>query len=97
MRATGIVRRMDDLGRVVIPREIRNTLNMEYGEPLAIFTDEDCVIFQKYHTTPIKDEIEKLKKHIQDYYECNDNFTQKQINKFNNALSTIQKAFKDKE
>ena len=97
MKATGIVRRMDDLGRVIIPKEVRKTLNMEYGEALEIFTDEDCVIFQKYHTTPIKDEIEKLKEHIQDYYECNDNFTQKQINEFNNALSTIQKAFKDKE
>lgn len=97
MRATGIVRRMDDLGRIAIPKEIRRTLHMECGEPLAIFTDEDCVIFQKYHKTPIKDEIEKLKDHIQDYYECNDNFTQKQINEFNDALSTIQKAFKDKE
>lgn len=80
MRATGIVRRMDDLGRVVIPREIRNTLNMEDGEPLEIFTDEDCIIFKKYHTTPIKDEIEDLKKHIQNYYERNyyernENFT----------------------
>lgn len=42
-----------------------------------------------------RDEIEKLKEHIQDYYECNDNFTQKQINEFKNALSTIQKAFKN--
>lgn len=95
MRATGIVRRMDDLGRVAIPREIRNTLNIEWGEPLEIFTDEDCIILKKYHTTPIKDEIEDLKKHIQDYYECNNNFNQKQINEFKNALSTIQKAFKD--
>ena len=62
MRATGIVRRMDDLGRVAIPREIRNTLNIEWGEPLEIFTDEDCIILKKYHTTPIKDEIEDLKK-----------------------------------
>lgn len=97
MRATGVIRRMDDLGRVVIPREIRKFLNMECGEPLEIFTDENCVIFKKYHTTPIKDEIEHLKNHIQDYYECNDNFTQQQINEFKNALSTIQKAFKDKE
>lgn len=95
MRATGIVRRMDDLGRVAIPREIRNTLNIECGEPLEIFTGKDCIILKKYHTTPIKDEIEDLKKHIQDYYECNNNFNQKQINEFKNALSTIQKAFKD--
>lgn len=36
MRATGIVRRMDDLGRIAIPKEIRRTLHMECGEPLAI-------------------------------------------------------------
>jgi transcriptional pleiotropic regulator of transition state genes len=63
MKATGIIRRMDDLGRVVIPKEIRETLNIEYGEALEIFTDEDCIIFKKYYTTPIKDEIEYLKKH----------------------------------
>lgn len=95
MRATGIVRRMDDLGRVVIPREVRKNLRMEWGEPLEIFTDEDCVIFKKYHITPIRDEIEDLKNHLQDYYECNENFTQKQINEFKNTLSTIQKAFKN--
>lgn len=97
MRATGIIRRADDLGRVVIPREVRETLNISCGEALEIFTDEDCVIFKKYHITPIKDEIEFLKKHIQDYYECNDIFTLKQINEFKDTLSTIQKAFKDKE
>lgn len=49
MRATGIVRRIDDLGRVVIPRELRKTLNLREGDPLEIFTDKDgCVIFKKY-------------------------------------------------
>lgn len=95
MRTTGIVRRIDDLGRIAIPREVREILNMEYGESLEFFIDKNCVILKKYHITPIKDEIEDLKKHIQDYYECNNNFNQKQINEFKNALSTIQKAFKD--
>lgn len=89
MKALRIVRRIDDLGRIVIPREIREYFHIEDGELLEIFTDEDCIIFKKYHTTPIKDEIEDLKKHIQDYYECNNNFNQKQINEFKNALSTI--------
>ena len=50
MRATGIVRRIDDLGRVVIPREIRKTLNIREGDPLEIFTDpnERCVCFKPY-------------------------------------------------
>ena len=87
MKATGIVRRIDDFGRIVIPREVIETLNIECGEALEIFTNENCVILKKYHTTPIKDEIEDLKKHIQDYYECNNNFTQEQINEFKRAFN----------
>ncbi|MBE6871188.1 MAG: stage V sporulation protein T [Ruminococcaceae bacterium] len=49
MKATGIVRRIDDLGRVVIPKEIRRTLRIREGDPLEIFTDrEGEVIFKKY-------------------------------------------------
>ena len=42
MKATGIVRRIDDLGRVVIPKEIRRTLRLREGTPLEIFTDRGC-------------------------------------------------------
>ena len=49
MKATGIVRRIDDLGRVVIPKEIRRTLRIREGDPLEIYTEKDGeVIFQKY-------------------------------------------------
>ena len=49
MRATGIVRRIDDLGRVVIPKEIRRTLRIREGDPLEIYTDRDGeVILKKY-------------------------------------------------
>ena len=50
MRATGIVRRIDDLGRVVIPREIRRTLSLRDGDPLEIFInpDERAVCFKPY-------------------------------------------------
>ncbi|MGQ0453549.1 AbrB/MazE/SpoVT family DNA-binding domain-containing protein, partial [Bacillus sp. SS-TM] len=41
MKATGIVRRIDDLGRVVIPKEIRRTLRIREGDPLEIFVDRD--------------------------------------------------------
>lgn len=50
MKATGIIRRIDDLGRVVIPREIRKTLGIREGDPLEIFTtNEGGVCFQKYN------------------------------------------------
>ena len=49
MKATGIVRRIDDLGRVVIPKEIRRTLRIREGDPLEIYTEKDGgVIFRKY-------------------------------------------------
>ena len=54
MKATGIVRRIDDLGRVVIPKEIRRTMRIREGDPLEIFTDNDGeVIFKKY--SPIEE------------------------------------------
>lgn len=49
MKATGIVRRIDDLGRIVIPKEIRRTLRIREGDPLEIFTDKEGeVILKKY-------------------------------------------------
>lgn len=55
MITTGIVRRIDDLGRVVIPREIRRTLNIREGDPLELFTSKingrSSIVFQKYDMT----------------------------------------------
>lgn len=49
MKATGIIRRIDDLGRVVIPKEIRRTLGLHEGDPMEIFLDNDKgVIFKRY-------------------------------------------------
>ena len=64
MKATGIVRRIDDLGRVVIPKEIRRTLRIREGDPLEIFTGGDGhVIFKKYSP------IGELSKLSEDYAE----------------------------
>lgn len=48
MKATGIVRRIDELGRVVIPKEIRSTLRLKSGDPLEIFTERDELMLKKY-------------------------------------------------
>ncbi|MBO7149996.1 MAG: AbrB/MazE/SpoVT family DNA-binding domain-containing protein [Clostridia bacterium] len=48
MRDTGIVRRIDELGRVVIPKEIRKTLRLKESDPLEIFTDKDSLVIKKY-------------------------------------------------
>lgn len=48
MKATGIVRRIDDLGRVVIPKEIRRSLRIREGDPLEIYVEDGAVIYKKY-------------------------------------------------
>ena len=48
MKSTGIVRKIDELGRIVRPIEIRNTMNIENRDPLEIFVDEDKIILRKY-------------------------------------------------
>lgn len=67
MKATGIIRRIDDLGRVVIPKEIRRTLSIREGEPLEIFTEgRDTVCFRKYETN-LCGEVDHLKDQIETY------------------------------
>ena len=64
MKATGIVRRVDDLGRIVIPKEIRRTLKIREGDPLEIYTEKDGgVIFRKY--SPMED-LQEFAAHICD-------------------------------
>ncbi|MDI7743859.1 stage V sporulation protein T [Lysinibacillus fusiformis] len=68
MKATGIVRRIDDLGRVVIPKEIRRTMRIREGDPLEIYTDrEGEVILKKY--SPINDLSEFAKEYVESLYE----------------------------
>lgn len=64
MKATGIVRRIDDLGRIVIPLEIRRTLRIREGDPLEIYTEADgSLIFKKFSTLST---IEKYATHASD-------------------------------
>ncbi|AHN20111.1 stage V sporulation protein T [Lysinibacillus sphaericus] len=68
MKATGIVRRIDDLGRVVIPKEIRRTLRIREGDPLEIYTDrEGEIILKKY--SPINDLGEFAREYVETLYE----------------------------
>ena len=48
MKATGIVRKVDKLGRIVLPIELRKTLNIEIKDPIEIFVDEDFILLKKY-------------------------------------------------
>ena len=71
MKATGIVRRIDDLGRVVIPKEIRRTMRIREGDPLEIYTDrEGEVIFKKY--SPIGELMDFASEYAETLYKtCN--------------------------
>ena len=77
MKATGIIRRIDDLGRVVIPKEIRRSMNIGEGDPFEIYVDHDnnAVIFQKYESVPHTNDIDKLKKSILEDEETMSHFT----------------------
>lgn len=48
MQTLGIIRRVDDLGRVVLPKEVRRTLKIKEGDPLEVFLDKDCICFKKF-------------------------------------------------
>ena len=70
MKATGIIRRIDDLGRVVIPKEIRRNLCIREGDPLEIFVDKGGVYLIKYQPetiTKILDEFQELKDYASEY------------------------------
>lgn len=51
MKSTGMVRRIDDLGRVVIPKEVRRRLGIDEGDPIEIFVEGENVIFKKYNVS----------------------------------------------
>ena len=70
MKATGIVRRIDDLGRVVIPKEIRRTLRLSEGDPLEIFVTDGGVLFKKYQPELLYEEsIDEIIKSLLDDYD----------------------------
>lgn len=68
MKATGMIRRIDDLGRVVIPKEIRRNLKLRDGDPLEIFTDaEGGAVFRKYDCTQnLQESLDRLREDVRD-------------------------------
>ena len=68
MKATGIIRRIDDLGRVVIPKEIRRTCNIREGDPLEISLEDGGVVFKKYNPDYRDDLISTLQS-VANYYD----------------------------
>ena len=104
MKSTGVVRRIDELGRIVIPKEIRKNLNIREGESLEIFIDNNTLIMQKFSKiNSHQDEVKEILKYISEAFNININlydrdklliYTNEELGKllfikeFNNMLST---------
>ena len=61
MKATGIVRKVDELGRIVLPIELRRTLNIEIKDPIEIFVDEDYILLKKYEPCGSAKTVKQIK------------------------------------
>ena len=90
MKATGIVRRVDDLGRVVIPKEIRRACNIREGDPLEIFLEDGAAVFKKY-IPPYRDELMTTLQEAADYYDNSeeDRATAEQLRKIAKEIDDL--------
>lgn len=71
MKATGVIRRIDDLGRVCIPREVRTTMGIREGAPLELYTEgTDMVVFKKYEPDLVG-EADRLLENVLCYLDAN--------------------------
>lgn len=67
MRTTGVIRRIDDLGRIVVTKEIRRKLNIREGDPLELYVGDDFVAFKKYNSAKsVKTSLAALKDAVMD-------------------------------
>lgn len=95
MRATGIVRRIDDLGRVVIPREIRKQFGIKEGDPLEIFVNKDEIILRKCDVSiGLKELIRRLDNEFSD---VRSDMETEIANKIYERISALQDILKDIE
>lgn len=95
MKATGIVRRVDDLGRIVILKEVRRKLGITDGTPMELFTEDNKVIFQKYIPAPdFKQSVDDLRKV---FYETEEFFDSETANKIEEHIKAITNILKESE
>lgn len=79
MKTTGIIRRVDDLGRVVIPKEIRRTVKIQEGTPLEIYIDNNMICLKKY-STDVTNDLDMIANEIyEDAWNGRDIYSDKKI------------------
>ena len=95
MKATGIIRRVDDLGRIVIPKEIRRTLGVTDGTPMELFTEGKKLIIQKYiPELDFKQSVDDLRKV---FYETEEFFSAGTANKIEEHIKALTEILKESE
>ena len=94
MRATGIVRRIDDLGRVIIPKEIRRMLRIKEGDPLELFTNGNTLVLQKYIVN-YSEELNSFIGDLDDYID--DDFPYEKKVEILNSLKEVEKLLAEYE
>lgn len=88
MKATGIIRRVDDLGRILIPKEVRRTIGITEGTPLELFIDKEQVIFKKYISEEgLKDRLREL---TDAFYECSGYLDKETIEKIEKSIMDLK-------
>lgn len=98
MKATGIVRRVDDLGRIVIPKEIRRQLGVSENTPMELFLEDKSLVIRKYETNNcIKDRLDEFKSVFYETKEDLERETANAIEVHINALLGIMKSIKESE
>lgn len=89
MKATGILRRVDDLGRIVIPKEVRRSLGIREGDPMEIYTIDGGVVFKKYRHNLVND-VRSIREVAEDYFEGEDKYELLQL--LERAQKILEKA-----
>lgn len=82
---SGIVRKTDDLGRIVIPKEMRRALNLKEGDPLEFFLENSSIILKKYYVPENREILEKCDKLISDLVDRNTDYL------FNKEIEVLEK------
>lgn len=91
MKCTGIVRRIDDMGRIVIPKEIRRQLSIKETDSMAIFTDTEGNIILKKYNPNLEDYLVEFGEKVVEYGNCD----AEQLDEIHKYLKEIKKLLKD--
>lgn len=92
MKSTGIIRRIDDLGRIVIPKEVRRNFRIREGDPLELFTEGDAVCFKKYDVTG---DVQQVLSNTENYIKLDTELSPKVVNALLGKIDEMKTILKE--